>query len=144
MMAENLSPEVTWTILGLLLLGLEMMTGTFVVLFFACGALVTALLTWFGLVSGASAQIFLFAILSGGGLLAFRDRILRGWGGPKESLRGDIHQEILVEVPVADGADFEVFYQGTRWVASNQSGRALVAGERVKIAKVDGVKLVVK
>jgi membrane protein implicated in regulation of membrane protease activity len=144
MTAENLAPEVTWFILGLLLLGLEMLTGTFVVLFFACGALVIALVAWLGLVTSAAAQIFLFALLSGGGLLAFRDRIRRGWGGPKEHLRGDVHQEILVESAVADGADFEVSYQGARWAASNQCGRSLVAGERVKIAKVEGVKLVVK
>jgi membrane protein implicated in regulation of membrane protease activity len=144
MNSDGLSPEVTWAVLGLVLLGLEMMTGTFVVLFFACGALVTAFFAWLGVVSGTSAQIFLFAVLSGGGLLVFRDRIHRSWGGSKDTLRGDVHQEVLTEAAVNSGSDFEVSYQGSRWVASNQTGRDLAAGERVKIARVDGVKLVIK
>ena len=144
MMTDSLSPALTWTVLGLLLLGLEIMTGTFVVLFFAVGALMTALLVWMDLVSGLSSQVFLFALLSCGGLLTFRDRFRRGWGGSKEALHGDVHQEVLVEQAVSEDADFEVSYQGSRWAASNQTGRELRAGERVKIGKVDGVKLIIK
>jgi membrane protein implicated in regulation of membrane protease activity len=140
--SEN--PAINWAVIGLLLLGLEMFTGTFVVLFFACGAFVTAAIAWFGLLESYSLQIVVFTVLSGGSLFFFRDKLRLGIKGHKHELQGDIGTAVTIENDVANGAQTEVQYQGARWIAVNESGNALSKGASVKVAKIDGVKLILK
>lgn len=143
-MLTTLSPALNWAVIGLVLLGFELFTGTFVLLFFAVGAFFTALLTWIGLLESQAVQVVVFTILSGGGLLAFKDKLRRGWGGKAQELHGDVGASIMLDADIPLHGTCEVQYQGSRWIAVNESGRALVKGESARVARTDGVKLILK
>ena len=141
---STISPELNWAVIGLLLLGLELFTGTFVVLFFACGAFITALLTWMGVLESQPVQVFVFTVLSAGGLLAFKDKLRRGWGGKQQDLHGDVGVAITLHSDLPAHGQTEVQYQGTPWTAVNESGRDMAKGETVRVVRTDGVKLILK
>jgi membrane protein implicated in regulation of membrane protease activity len=78
-MAENKSGEDRmleimwiWGILGLALLGFEMLTGTMYVLWFGIAAILLAILTWLAPAMSIALQLFLFAGLSIGALVIWR------------------------------------------------------------------------
>ena len=142
MFSEN--PAINWAVMGLLLLGLEMFTGTFVVLFFSIGAFVTAVITYLVVIESVPLQIVIFTILSCGMLFFFRDKIRMGVHGHNERLKGDIGTFVTLEADVANGSQTEVQYQGARWIAVNDSGKDLTKGSSVRVAHVDGVKLILK
>jgi membrane protein implicated in regulation of membrane protease activity len=131
MFSDNLA--ISWLVLGMVLFGLELFTGTFVVMFFAVGALLTALIAW-----------LIFTVLSGGGLFYFRDKLKIGYKGETGTLKSDVGSAVYLEADVAVGGQIEVQYQGARWLAVNESGRVLTKGSSVKVAQVDGVKLILK
>ncbi len=142
MFSENLA--LSWLVLGMVLFGLELFTGTFVVMFFAVGALLTALIAWLGVIDSLPIQIVIFTLLSGGGLFYFRDKLKIGYKGEIEALKSDVGSVVYLESDVAVGAQTEVQYQGARWPAVNESGRLLTKGSSVKVAQIDGVKLILK
>ena len=61
-----------WGAIGLILLAVEMATGTFYVLWFGIAALIVALLTWLMPDLGINTQLILFAVLSIGALYIWR------------------------------------------------------------------------
>lgn len=61
-----------WGILGLALLGFEMLTGTMYVLWFGISAILLAILTWLAPAMPIALQLFLFAGLSIGALVIWR------------------------------------------------------------------------
>lgn len=61
-----------WGILGLALLGFEMLTGTMYVLWFGIAAILLAILTWLAPAMPIALQLFLFAGLSVGALVIWR------------------------------------------------------------------------
>jgi inner membrane protein len=61
-----------WGILGLVLLGLEMATGTLYILWFGIAGLLLALVVWLLPNTSAPAQVFLYSVLSFGSLLTWR------------------------------------------------------------------------
>lgn len=138
------NPAINWALIGLILLGLEMFSGTFALMFFAFGAFVTAAVTWLGLIPDASWQIVFFATLSGAALFFFREKLRIGVHGRAQELQSDIGTVVKLEVDVNPGDQTEVEYQGARWIAVNQSGRVLSKGSNVSVAGVDGVKLIIK
>jgi membrane protein implicated in regulation of membrane protease activity len=142
MFSEN--PAVNWAVVGLLLLGVELFTGTFMVLFFAFGAFLTAAITWLGFLEGEPFQIVIFTVLSVGGLFFFRDKLRVGLKGHKHELQGDIGTSVMIDTDVAPGAQTEVQYQGARWIAVNDSDQVLSRGSSARVSKVDGVKLILK
>lgn len=140
---DSLSPYLVWIVIGLLLLGVELMTTTFVMMFFAIGAFVVAGMTWAGLVDSVVMQLILFGGLSAAGLLLFKEKLKTAWRHRSHnSYRVDAGEVLLLDTPIAIGAQAEVNYQGTKWTAVNESGLAMLAGERAVIGRVDGVKLI--
>lgn len=67
-----LATEWIWGIAGLLLLGMEMLTGTLYVLWFGIAAILLALLTWLMPTLSVTVQLFLFSALSVGSLALWR------------------------------------------------------------------------
>lgn len=61
-----------WGILGLVLLGVEMLTGTMYVLWFGIAAILLAILTWLAPGMPVPLQMFLFSGLSIGALVIWR------------------------------------------------------------------------
>lgn len=77
-MAALLGSATMWFIVGVLLLIVEAMHTGILAVFFAVGAWVTAALMWLGIISGTSAQLAVFLIVSIVSLLLLRSK-LRKW-----------------------------------------------------------------
>ncbi len=134
-----------WLLLGLLLLGAEMMTpGGFYILFFGLAALVVGAVAWLGLVQGDSAQWLLFSGIAVASLLLFRGPLLTRLNS-REANNPDVGSMVgETAIPVdtlAVGAVGKVELRGTTWSAKNTGLTALNKGQRSKVTGVDGLTL---
>ncbi len=133
-----------WLILGGLLLGAEMASGAFFLMFFGIGALLTALLPFLGF-QDLGVQIGFFAIVSTALLLIFRKTALRNFQKTGSSKEGDdVGQELSIDSDLPANGDGTITYQGAPWSARNLTEIPLTKGSRVRIEKIEGVKLFVR
>jgi membrane protein implicated in regulation of membrane protease activity len=141
---SELSPEISWFVLGMLLLGGELLSGTFVLMFFSGSALVISLLVWMGLLTSVTWQLVGFGLLSLAALFMFKDKVKAALQGKSvNSYKGDFGETVVVEVDIPAGGHAVAKYQGSEWTIVNSTNRMLCAGETVKIQRVEGVKLMV-
>lgn len=136
-----------WLLLGLLLLGAEMMTpGGFYILFFGLAALVVGAIAGSGLVEGDSAQWLLFSGIAIASLLVFRGPLLARISAAEvkhpdvDSMVGEV--AIPVET-LAAGAIGKVELRGTTWSARNAGPTPLNKGQRSKVTGMDGLTLLI-
>lgn len=136
-----------WLLLGLLLLGAEMMTpGGFYILFFGLAALVVGAIAGLNLVQGGSAQWLLFSGIAIASLLLFRGPLLARINAAEvkhpdvDSMVGEI--AIPVEALTA-GAVGKVELRGTTWSAKNTGLTPLNKGQRSKVTGMDGLTLLI-
>lgn len=134
-----------WVIVGLVLLAAEMLTFTFVLVFFGLGALLVALAKWAFNLESMPIEILLFAAMSVGGLLLLRGKLCSSWSSRGSAgVAIDEGKVIFLtrEVPAKGRAEIE--YQGTVWTAENESDVHLPKGARAVIVRTDGLTLVIK
>jgi membrane protein implicated in regulation of membrane protease activity len=116
-----------WTILGFVLVIVELMTGTFYLLVLGVGALAGALAAWLG-------APFLVQVAAAGLLASIGTWIVQKWHATqhKEGDQGnalDVGQTVIVErwVNQAEGM-LRVRYRGTDWDARIKPGDLVSAG----------------
>jgi membrane protein implicated in regulation of membrane protease activity len=133
-----------WLLLGLVLLGVEMLTpGGFYFLFFGVAALVVGFLAGLGVGGPVWAQIVVFSVLSVASLALLRPYLLR-WArsgerpDPVDTLEGE--SAVLAE-DLAPGAYGKAELRGTSWTVVNRDQRPLTRGQRVRVVRVDGLTL---
>lgn len=134
--------SVIWASLGIILLAAEVFTGTFFVMFFGISALIVAAATFLGL-DHRPIEITLFAGLGLMSLLFFRKKLIQSITS-KEFVKGDANEIIKLTTTIEPHDSAKVTYQGTTWTALNNTGTRMMAGERVQIEKIDGVKIILK
>ena len=134
-----------WLLLGLLLLGAEMMTpGGFYILFFGLAALVVGAVAGMELVQGDSAQWLLFSGIAVASLLVFRGPLMARLNfasrntADVNSMVGEI--AIPLETMTA-GSVGKVELRGTTWSAKNAGSAPLNKGQRSKVTGMDGLTL---
>jgi membrane protein implicated in regulation of membrane protease activity len=133
-----------WILLGLALLGVEMVTpGGFYVLFFGAGALVVGTLVALGAGGSVAVQWLLFSLGSIGALVFFRQRLLALFkssesGREVDSLRQDV--AILLDALPPNGVG-RAELRGTTWTVRNGGAQALPAGQRCRVERVEGLTL---
>lgn len=137
-----------WLFLGLILLGIEIMTpGGFYMLFFGLAALVVGALAGFQVVESEWAQWLLFSLLSIGSLLVFRNPLRRliDVGTPREGMVDSlIGEPALILDGLAPGEQGKAELRGTVWNAKNAGTTPLSKGQRARVAKVEGLTLWIK
>lgn len=133
-------PAIFWAILGLALIVLEVFTATFILIFFGVSALVVAGLTLLGL-NQPVWQIILFAVIAVLGAVLLRGKLVSTFSAKKE-LPIDEMQVIELSADVPAGSTAQIMYQGTTWVAVNETGADFKRGDKAVIARMDGVKIV--
>ena len=137
-----------WSILGLSLVGVEILTlgglGNFYFLFFGIAALVVSGLTWFGLIEAAWLQWFLFAIFGITSFVVLKNS-LQGKGKttddheiPVDSMVGEM---ATVLEPLQAQAMGKVELRGSTWTARNAGNDLLEKNTIAKIVRVDGLTL---
>lgn len=134
-----------WMLVGLVLLGAEMITpGGFYILFFGLAALVVGGLAGLGLVQTEWLQWLLFSGLAVISLLVFRGPLL-AWIKTQEvetpavdSMGGE------TAIPVEDlvpGGIGKAELRGTIWTAHNAGPALLKKNQRCKVERVEGLTL---
>lgn len=136
-------PILIWVVIGLVLLAAEMVTLTFVLVFFGIGALIVALLKWLLHLESVPLEILIFAAVSVGGLLFFR-RKFRTSLPHKDGIAIDVGKVIILTRDVPARGRAEIEYQGTTWTAENESETHLPVGARAVILRTDGLTLIIK
>ena len=133
-----------WLLLGLVLLGVEMLTpGGFYFLFFGVAALVVGILAGLGAGGPLWAQLVVFSVLSVACLFVLRPYLVRWTGSgeqpdPVDKLEGQV--AMLVD-DLAPGAYGKAELRGTSWTVLNHDHRPLARGQRVRVVRVDGLTL---
>ena len=134
-----------WLLLGLLLLGAEMMTpGGFYILFFGVAAIIVGALAGLDLVQADWLQWLLFSGLAVGSLLVFRGPLMArmNQAQPQATDVDSMVGEIAVPLEaLAAGAVGKVELRGTTWSARNADAAPIAKGQRTKVTKVDGLTL---
>jgi inner membrane protein len=133
-----------WLALGLILITLELASsGGFYVIFFGVAAITISLLRLVNLAGPAWVQLLLFAALSIGSLLLFRNPLLR-WmkldtpAPDVDSLLNDTAVPID-DIPAGEVGRAEL--RGTVWSARNAHDAELARGQRARVQRVDGLTL---
>ena len=134
-----------WMLLGLVLLGVEMVTpGGFYILFFGLAALIVGSLTVLGIAQAEWLQWLLFSGLAILSLLIFRGP-LSAWLKKQDkdlpsvdSLAGE--SAIPLEDLAASGTG-KAELRGTTWTAHNAGPSSLMKGQRCKVERVEGLTI---
>lgn len=135
---------IAWLCLGIVLIVAELMTLTFVLLFFGVSALLTALFIALGL-ENIYAQIVIFSLMGLSGIFLFRKKMVQAVQVKgAHNIDGMKNASFNLDADIPQGGSAAITYRGIPWTAVNESGENLSKGERVVIDRMDGVKLVVK
>jgi inner membrane protein len=134
-----------WMLLGIVLLGAEMLTpGGFYILFFGLAALIVGSVTGLGLIQEEWIQWLLFSGLAIISLLVFRGPLM-AWikTNDKEmpivdSMVGE--RAVLIEDLIPGGTG-KAELRGSMWTAHNAGPALLKKGQRCKVERVEGLTL---
>jgi len=108
-----MAAQWVWWILGVVLVGAELVTGTFYLLAVGCAFLFGGLAAWLG--ASTPAQLLVAGALAlAGSFAAHRWRGSRGTPPPQQPL--DVGQPVQVQLWREDGTA-RVLYRGTQWDA---------------------------
>ena len=134
-----------WLAAGLVLVVAELATpGGFVIIFFGIAALVVGILGLLGAVTSPSLQFLLFSVLAVGSLAILRSRLKSKLKTPDsatvDSLIGDL---AIPQERLSPGVVGRVEVRGSSWSARNTSSVTIDAGQRARVAGVDGLTLAV-
>ncbi len=135
-----------WIIIGVLLLGAELfgVDAAFFLVFIGLAAIITGLIGLAGLELAMWAQWLVFAVLSIVTMVLFRRRLYQKLRSGAPGFKGGLAGESLkLEETVAPGDTCRVKYRGTTWTVVNGGTSVIEQGSNVKIARVDGLKLIV-
>lgn len=138
----SLPPSLLWAILGLILVGAEVFTGTFILLFLGVAAVLVAIFKAFGL-SNLSLEIILFSVFSLCGLILFRRKLVQSFSRNRP-FSIDENKILILSADIPVGEETEIQYQGAPWLAFNPGPDPLHKGDRVWIERTEGVKLIVR
>jgi membrane protein implicated in regulation of membrane protease activity len=143
---EAAMPWWGWIVVGVLLLGGEMVADAqFYLVFLGVAAVVTGLLGFGGISGGIAMQWAIFGALSLILLIAFRARVygrLRGTQAPgHETIVGEV---AVVTALLPPGAVGRAELRGTSWSARNVGVQPIAAGERAQVVRVQGLVIDVR
>ncbi len=133
-----------WIIVGAILLGAELLgvEAAFYLVFIGIAAMITGLIELAGAGLEAWVQWLVFAVIAIVLMVLFRRKLyakLRGGGVGYET--GPAGEIVTLEQALKPGQTGRLNYRGTDWTIVNNSSEAFEAGQRVRISRVDGLKL---
>ena len=134
-----------WMLLGLVLLGVEMVTpGGFYILFFGLAALIVGSLTGLGLTEAEWFQWLLFSGLAILSLLLFRGPLLARLKKQEKDLPAVdtlAGESAIPRDDLAVSGTGKAELRGAPWTAHNAGPTPLVKGQRCKVERVEGLTI---
>ena len=147
----NLSPEVVWFLVGLVLMLAEFAVPGVVLVFFGLAAWIVALATYFGFISSLAAQLILFAVATVVLLASLRKWVkeklfvghVSGVQHSDVNLDEFTGKSVLVLEDVAPGkSGGKVEFKGADWSASSEE--PIMKGDTAVITGMDGLTLKIR
>jgi len=134
-----------WMLIGLVLLGAEMLTpGGFYILFFGLAALIVGSLTGLGFTQAEWIQWLLFSALAILSLLVFRGPLL-AWIKTRDkempTVDSMVGESAILLEDLVPGGTVKAELRGTTWTAHNAGLALLKKGQRCKVERVEGLTL---
>jgi membrane protein implicated in regulation of membrane protease activity len=146
---KSISPEIVWTLLGIVFIFCEFFIPGLVIAFFGAGALITAITTWLGVTPALPLQLLVFMVSSILMLALLRKYVKSTFLGKSRGIEKNhnFNVEIGKIVPVLEFIEpgvvgGKVRYQGAPWSA--MASEPIAPGESVKIVGCDNLTLVVE
>ena len=141
-----ISPAVAWTLLAIVLAVLEVPAPAFVFAPLAVAAVAAALAAFLG--AGIEGQLLVFTVTAAV-VLAIAHRSGRRWlaRGPSLPMNADAlpGARALVASAINNSRDEgSVMLDGMEWTARSARGTSIPADTRVRVVRVEGVKLIVE
>jgi membrane protein implicated in regulation of membrane protease activity len=137
-----------WMLVGLVLLGAEMVTpGGFYILFFGLAALAVGTLAGVGLVQAEWLQWLLFSGIAILSLLVFRGPLLAWIKTHDKEMPNVDSMAGECAIPLEDlapGGTGKAELRGTMWTAHNAGSALLKKNQRCKVQRVEGLTLWIK
>lgn len=132
-----------WLIVGIVLIGAELMTdAAFYLVFAGAAAVFVGVLGLVGIGLPVWAQWVTFSALAIGLMVLFRRKLYdRLRGGLPEFQHPAVGAVVVVNKEVAPGGRTRVRLQGTDWTAVNAGSTSIVAGSDARVVEADGVEL---
>ncbi|REA58366.1 NfeD family protein [Dyadobacter luteus] len=142
----DLSLAQIWLIIGLVMLLAELVSVLLVFIFFAIGALLTALLASFGILPDIETQIIAFSAISIISMLILRKqaRKLLDNRGKHHEYNEFVGETALVIRDIPVSGQGKIYYRGAEWKAISSDNEIITAGSKVVIKQTDGIVLIVE
>lgn len=141
-----MDPWFYWLIAGILLILLELMFSGFVLLCFGFSALITSLISLLGF--QIEIQIFSFILLTIISFVTIRPFFLKHMKPKEGVIETNVYallgKETIVTSTIFKNNAGSVKIRGEEWTAISENNSEIQVGEKVKILKIDGNKLIVK
>lgn len=140
---SNISPIIIWTILGVILIIVEMFSVTFFILPLGIGALITALLSAVIKLNFVF-QLLIFFLASAGFMFLFQYYIkpkMRQQQGQKTNIDRLIGLETKLLEKISDNTPGKIRIEGKTWRV--KADNEIAQGEKVIVTKIEGVTLTV-
>ncbi len=130
-----------WIAIGILLLLLEITTGTFILLGFGVAALILAGVT-FLLVVSLPIQIVIFAFLGVINLFIFKKK----FRGVQKNIafEADRESKFKSDKDILPNEETSISYQGSLWTAINIGNDKIHKGDSVIVKSTDGIKILIQ
>jgi membrane protein implicated in regulation of membrane protease activity len=131
-----------WLMCGMGFLILEMLTGTFVMVFFSLGCFAAAL---FGILVNPEPQFGMIfgSIIALAGALLLRNPLQKKFL-KSITLEADIGKEIQIQENISPHKQARISYQGTTWLATNLDSEDIRQGDHVVIVGIDANVLLIR
>jgi len=135
-----------WVAVGAVLLGSELafIDAQFYLVFVGASALVVGFLELAGLAPEAWMQWALFGLLSALSVIVFRRRIYALLRRKLPDMQqGPVGQTVVMPAALPPGESCRLEYCGSSWSATNGGTSLILAGQKARIDRVDGLTLVI-
>jgi len=140
----NFSPVLIWSIIGVVLIIVEVSSFTFVLCFFGIGALLVAFTAWIHLTTEIYSQVISFSIISVGLMILMRKTLKKLFPGTKDKTPDYIGKKAKVTKKVLPSEDGTISYRGSEWIAFCDENETFQEGEIVEIIDMDGIRMKIK
>ncbi|NPA71858.1 MAG: NfeD family protein [Gammaproteobacteria bacterium] len=131
---ENILPFIpAWIMLtlGVVLLGIELLIGTFIILFFGLSFIIIGGSGFF--IEWQSGEFQILAVMVLGAILTYSLRPLFMNGSPKEDLSLETMEVGELGRIVDDGGQLRLAYKGTTWAYQNTGDADIAVGDEVMV-----------
>lgn len=139
-------PWWVWILFGLVLLGLELLLGSFYLVFLGVAAIAVGLIAMFGADGPLWLEWLLFIIFSTGLVLLLRKPLIGKFNIQSDTRDIDtlVGLAAVAVESIAPGGIGKVEMRGTVWTAHNEGAAALAPGQRCRVERVEGLSLWVR